>query len=424
MNRKIFRKSLIISYFRVACYFTERTRFMNKLRYLILLIVTLSQTTVSGQFTRDIIKKSTHYFTLDKNDSITGDGAILVNQKISESQFFLIGEQHDIQQSEHFTKALIPTLKRNGFNNYATEIGPIAANKLEQLSRQKIHLKDFNSKYSQYVKSAPFGFFGTKEEEETLQQINRFNIYLLGIDFENYSSYLFLVDEIYKNANKEKVSEQLYKEVRDFIISEYSKGKNGYNPDLTKNLLGSKNLTSFLKQAENSYTRSLIEQFSKSLYINNEQTKGNWRLRVDNMKNNFVESYKALQKNQIEPIKIFFKFGAVHTARETSFSGFQEVGNTVYELSKFNQTKSFSIIAFPRYVYNEKTDTIEDVIEKDDLEILEFTAPDKWTLINLNELFKLSVVNGISLSKNITTYVEKYDAILIPPVTKYSEKNY
>lgn len=386
--------------------------------------MTLFQTIVSGQSIQDILKKSTHYFTMDNNDSLTGDGASLINQKIAESQFFLIGEQHDVQQIEHFTKALIPILKTNGFNNYVTEIGPNAAKELEQLRQQKIALGEFNRKYSQYVKYAPFGFFGTKEEEETLQQLNKFRIHLSGIDFENYSSYLFLLDEIYKKADKDKVSKQLYSDVRNFIISEYAKAKDGYSPVLTKNLLGSENLISFLTQAENNENRFRVEQFKKSLYINNEQTKGNWWLRVDNMKINFVEVYKRLQQNQSKPLKMFFKFGAVHTARGTSSSGFQEVGNTVYELSKFNQTKSFSVIAFPRYVYNEKTDSLEDAIEKEDEEILEFTLSDKWTLINLKELFQLSIDNKISLSKAITDYIEKYDAILIPPITKYSKKNY
>ncbi len=121
---------------------------------------------------------------------------------------------------------------------------------------------------------------------------------------------------------------------------------------------------------------------------------------------------------------MFFKFGAVHTARGTSSSGFQEVGNTVYELSNINQTKSFSVIAFPRYIYNEKTDSVEDVIEKEDVDILEFTKSNTWTLINLKELFQLSINNKIRLSKDINDYIEKYDAILIPPTTKYSTKNY
>lgn len=399
---------------------------MKKTVTILLLTVNIFQLTANGQNARDIIQKSTHYFAINNRDSLFGDGAVLLKRKISGAQFFLIGEQDDVQQIEYFTKAMIPILKSHGFNNYMTEIGPIAANELEQIGGQNLLLKTFNGKYAPYLNGggAPFGFFGTNEEEVTLKQLNKFNINLLGIDFENYNSYLFLIDKIYKNADKEKVSEQLFKEVRDFIISEYKQGKNGFNPELAKNLLNSKKLNSLLQRAKSGATRRMIEEFSKSLYINNEQGKGNWCLRVENMKNNFVYLYKSLQKDQVEPLKIFFKLGAVHTARGTSFSGFQEVGNTIYELSKFNQTRSFSIITFPRYVYDAKSNSIEDMIEKDDSEILEFTAPKNWSLIDLKELVKLSIEHGIKLNKNVTSYTQKYDAILVPPATKYSEKNY
>ncbi len=64
---------------------------------------------------------------------------------------------------------------------------------------------------------------------------------------------------------------------------------------------------------------------------------------------------------------------------------------------------------------------MEDVIEQEDMEILNFTTPDKWTIINLGQLQELSIQNGIKLSKDILSYIEKYDAIIIPTATKYSE---
>lgn len=398
---------------------------INKIQHIILLTISVFiHGTASGQSSKELIKKSTHYFSITKNDLIEGDGGSLIQQKISESQFFLIGEQHNISQIETFVQILIPTLKQNGFNNYITEIGPIAATELEQLPKHKTALKDFNTKYSKYVKAAPLGFFGTEEEGQTLQKLNKFNINLLGVDFENYCSYLFLIDKIYQNANKEKVSFQQYEMVRNAIIYEYANGKNGYNPNLTKNLLNSKLLSAFLEESNSAYNKALIQDLLKSLYINNEQKKGHWWLRVDNMKSNFTETYKNLQKNKELHPKIFFKFGAVHMSRGASFSGFQELGNTIYELSKLNQTKSFIMTAFPRYIYDEKTGVVEDAIEEEDSEILQFTTSDKWTIIDLKELFKLSIDNHISLDKNIIGYIERYDAILIPPATKYSEKNY
>ena len=43
---------------------------------------------------------------------------------------------------------------------------------------------------------------------------------------------------------------------------------------------------------------------------------------------------------------------------------------------------------------------------------------------DLCKLEELSIQNSIKLSKDFINYIEKYDAIVIPPATKYSEKIY
>lgn len=395
---------------------------IKHLSYLIIAI--LANSNAFGQSVGDIIKESTHHFTVTKEDSLTGEGAKFIKQKISESHFFLIGEQHNVSLIEHFVQVIIPILKKNNYNNYITEIGPIAAAELKDLKKQKQSIKEFNKRYFQYSKVAPFGFFSTREEDATLNQLSKFDINLLGIDFENYGSYLFLIDKIYHQTDKQKINSEQYKIIHDFIASEYDKGKDGYNPHLTENLINSQYLKSFLKRTNNHHNQLLIEKLLISLHINQEQTKGYWETRIDNMKKEFSTIYNCLKKEENNLPKIFFKFGAVHTARGTSYSGFQEIGNMVYELSKLNQTKSFAIVAFPRYIYDKKTGAIQDLIEKKDFEILQFTTFDKWTVIDLRNLLKLSIDNHIILSRDIISYIEKYDAILIPPATKYSEQNY
>lgn len=244
---------------------------MKKIKYLLLFTMTIFQLRVSGQLSQDILKKSTHYFTLNENGDLIGEGASIIKNRISESQFFLIGEQHNIQKIEYFMHALIPILKNNNFTNYVTEIGPNAANKLKQLDKQNIMLGDFNTDYSAFVGAAPFGFFGTKEEEITLKKIKEFNIDLLGIDFENYNSYIFLIDEIYKNSNKNKKIESLYTEVRRLMILEYERDKKGYSPILAKNILESEKFIIFLKEANNENNNLLIRELKKSLLINREK---------------------------------------------------------------------------------------------------------------------------------------------------------
>lgn len=378
-------------------------------------------TAVFSQQEDNIIKEATFYFTLDQDGNFNGKGAEFIKNKITESQFFLIGEQHDIHSIETLVSSLIPFFKENGYDHYLTEIGPVSSKKLLELSENSSSLRSYHSKYLSQTGIPPFGFFRTKEEEKTLQQLKKYHINLSGIDFENYASYLFLIDELYKNSDKEKVSADLYHKVYTLIKSEYKKGKNNFNPDLMNTLLHSNELKTFLTLSKNKKNLPLIKEFEKSLSINHQITLGFWQLRVDNMKRNFSQYYLDHSLKQ-DPVKIFIKLGAVHTARGTSFSGNLEVGNMIYELANVNQSKSFSMISFPRYLLNNKTGKTEDLIEDEDKELLKYAFPDQWTVVDLDKLKELSIKHNIQLNNTIVSYIQKYDAIVIPPATKYSEK--
>ena len=393
---------------------------MKKYITFCLLILALSS---FSQQKNDIIKRSTYYFSFDSTANFNGIGADFLKNKIRESQFFLIGEQHNIHSIETLISSLIPLFKEYGYNHYVTEIGPIAAKKLIELNENSTPLKSYYSKYSSQINLPPFGFFSTKEEEKTIQQLNKYGINLYGIDFENYASYLSLIDELYQNSDKGKISKNLYNKVYSFVESEYRKGKNNFNPDLMNKLLNSNELKEFLFLAKNQINNPVISQFELSLKINHQLTLGFWQRRVDNMKSNFIKYYN-IQSAKEDSVKAFVKLGAVHTAKGTSFSGNLEVGNLIYELANVNQSKSYSIIIFPRYILNEETGEMKDLVEEDEKDLLKYAFTDQWTIIDLDKLKELSIQHSIQLSKNIVSYIQKYDAIVIPPVTKYSEKIY
>ncbi|AQW89399.1 hypothetical protein HZP42_07230 [Elizabethkingia anophelis] len=391
-------------------------------KYIILCFLFFSFILFSQQ-NKDIVKESTYYFSLNQDQNFKGYGADFIKNKIIESQFFLIGEQHNIHSIETLITSLIPLFKENGYNHYITEIGPIAAKKLTELAESPLPLKDYYTKYSSQINLPPFGFFGTKEEEKTLQQLKKYSISLSGIDFESYGSYLFLIDELYKNSDIGKVSKDLYNKVYSFVESQYKNGKDNYNLHLMSHLLASKELKEFIMLSKNEINTPIITQLELSLNINHQITLGFWQRRVDNMKSNFARYYSD-QSTKKSPVKAFIKLGAVHTARGTSFSGNLEVGNMIHELANVNQSKSFSVITFPRFIMNEKTGKVEDLVEDEDKELLKYTSLNQWTVIDLCKLEELSIQNSIKLSKDFINYIEKYDAIVIPPATKYSEKIY
>lgn len=239
-------------------------------------------------------------------------------KRIAEAQFFLVGEQHHIHLIETFVSALIPFLKENGYNDYLTEIGPMAAVKLTDLTERSIPLALYYSKYKGQTHLPPFGFFSTKEEEKTLQQLKHYSMQLHGIDFENYGSYLTYIDELYSNADKGKISEALYRRVYTFIESEYRKGKKNFNPYLMNKTLLSSDVKEFLSLSNNAINKPLIQQFELSLEINHQLTLGFWERRVDLMKRNFVTYYHSKNTKEKSP-KLFIKLGAVHTARWPKF---------------------------------------------------------------------------------------------------------
>lgn len=393
---------------------------MNKYITVVFLLLTFP---LFSQQNKDIIKESTYYFTLDSLGNFDGYGADFIAEKIAESQFFLIGEQHNIHAIETLVRSLVPLFKEKGYNHYVTEVGPVAAQKLMELNQDSISLKSYYSKYSSQLNLAPFGFFGTVEENKTLKELGKYGINLCGIDFENYASYLAIIDIIYAQSDKGKISENLYKNVYSSLESEYKKGGNNFNPDLMNMLLNSDKLKEFLFLAKNEMNNPVIKQFESSLKINHRLTLGFWGDRVDNMKNNFVSYYRTQKANE-DSSKVFIKLGAVHTARGLSFSGNLEVGNLIYELANLNQSKTYSTIIFPRYMLNEETGEIEDLVEEEEKDLLKYSYTDKWTVIDLNKLKKLSIQTNSQVSESILSYMQKYDAIVLPPQTKYSEKIY
>lgn len=370
-----------------------------------------------GQDISSIIKESSFSFTLSNNGTLNGAGADSLLLKINDSHFFLLGEQHNIQAIEELTTHLIPLLKKEGYTIYATEIGPFAAEKILTLKKNNQSLLSYYCNYIPLLGFSPFGFFSTQEEERTLEAVIEHKMDLWGIDFDNYGSYLSLVNEMYLQSEQGKILPSEYKETYAFIANQYQQAHNGYNPTLMQNILESDLVNNFLKLARNMQNTPLIEQFILSLKINNEQAKGFWEGRVINMKHNFSTYYRKATAKGVAP-KVFMKMGAIHTSRGTSFNGNIDIGNMIYELANFNGQKSFSVISFPRYIL--ENGEILDTIEEENKILLSYTSPTNWTFIDLHTIKQLSIEQKIQLPQTIIVYLQKFDALLIPPATQYS----
>lgn len=377
---------------------------------------------LNGYGQDSLIKEATYHFTI-RDNRVSGEGADTLKARIAQSQFFLIGEEHDMVELQRLTALLMPDLRADGYQFFATEIGPVSAKKLTSIRQHKQSLWEFNSRYAKYFGGGPFGFFDGKEEELFLNAAVNNGIALWGIDFENYNAPLFLLDELYNSSDKNRSTEQAYNNAYRFVINEYAKAKVNSKYPVCSHMLNSTVINAFFNlMPKTDHNKEIISQLRKSWKIYEDESLNNWYPRVANMKTNFINYYKRATKKQALP-KVFIKLGAVHTARGTSSSGFQEVGNTVYELANYNRTKCFSAISFARY----RADTdgkITDEMEPEDGALLKYTTRDTWSLIDLKKLEAEGWQGKIKLSNAMKDYIQKYNIMLIPPITKRMLPNY
>lgn len=392
---------------------------MKEFKFTIVLLIAF-QASIFAQ--ANPIQDATYHFTIE-NDVFIGNGADTLKKYIKQAQFFMIGEEHNMKELQDLTASVIPFLKDCGYHNFALEIGPVAAEKLSSLYHSGEGLTDFNTKNHSFLNGAPFGFFEGREEEQFSNKAfeNEFNVW--GIDFENYNASLFILEALYERSKKTQELDGMYKSARQVIIDGYEKDRIEKKHGLATTLLNSAPIRLFFDRvSKDAKTREIIRQQLLSWRIYEQEGINNWYPRVENMKKNFADDYKKAAVKEKEP-KVFIKMGAVHIARGTSSSGFQEVGNMINELSILNGTKTFSVISFARYRINAKGETM-DFLEEEDAELLKCTTKDSWSLIDLNRLRADGLHGRIKLSKEMVSYMQKFDMMLIPPATKNMELNY
>lgn len=370
----------------------------------------------------DPVREATYHFTI-KEKKLTGPGADTLKAHISRSQFFLIGEEHDMTELQMLTADLMPFLRSSGYRHFALEIGSLAAEKLSSIHRKKESLMKFNSKYYKYFNSGPFGFFDGKEEEVFLNAALDNNFKLWGIDYESHGAPLYILDELYAGSPAKPSINAVYQKASRYVIDEYAKDLVTKKYPIYSKMLHSAELAAFFKAIPATVSnQKLTKELILSWKIRDEERSNNWFARVENMKKSFIRQYKEEAKKKELP-KVFVKLGAVHTARGSSSSGFPEVGNTIYELANYSSTQAFSIISFARYRKDEQGN-ISDLLEPEDEALLKYTNKDSWSLINLKELNKARLEGKINLSKEVIGYVQKYDMMLIPPATTRMQPNF
>jgi hypothetical protein len=380
------------------------------------------------------VAEKTSYFQV-KNNAIIGDGKKEILDIFNTSQFVAFGEKHLSKPTSVLTKALIPIMKKAGFNDLCFEVGPHSAKKLIELSspynETVSKLKQFNNQY--YYKpdeDTPIPFFSGIEDAMFLAEASKHEMKIWGIDQEYYFSILFLSDELLKKAK----GNTDYNEIRNSKVKADSIFYHWFNiesesedeVDVFKNILETSEVQTFFNYFPD---EPIVKDIKISWDIYSRWRSGSHADRISYMRNNFISNLAARSK-EIDKPKVFLKFGQVHTAKTISRGTF-DLGHLTEEIAQNNGTISTSINSWVRYANydNNPSDYVNEAFYKRVKLFIDFGRKEEWTIINFRSIRK-DLANGkIALPSNgdfheIYEYIHKYDYQFILPMNETVTPNY
>ncbi len=400
---------------------------------LFLSMFTLLVFTLEAQdtLTAENLRPYTYLFALSQG-KMNGDGASIWKQIVVESDFVLLGEKHQSSQLGHLTSALLPILAESGFQNFAVEVGPNAAEKLEKLASPttstQAQMKAFTKKYANKTFfKMPINFFHGHEDAAFLQKARELNFDLWGLDQELYYSVEFLLDDLleYKknSADYKKIRRLHSKAMKRY---KWLNLKEDLNKKVQRNclLLEDEEINNFFGAfaAKDEFAQNIIVALKKSwqIYCDNEQRKYKRanRVRAEYMKERFLANYKKAENRGSFP-KVFLKMGDLHLTSGTTSLGVDDIGSYVFDLAKEKNLKATNIRHIRRF-YKSKNKLID--YPNSNIEWVKYWRPfvevgerDKWVIIDLRP-FRDPLAKGELKTTEWTAYdINHYDFILISP---------
>jgi hypothetical protein len=382
-------------------------------------------------------KKNAYSFHII-NNKLSGPGAEVILDNSRNAQFVLLGEMHQSRQVGKFTEVMLTELNGYGFDNFVVESGPQTCKKLMSLSNPpnaiSTLLRQLNRKYgSKLLQRFPFIFFHGKEDAAFLQRAAELKYKLWGIDQEFAYSYLYWIQQL-RNLMRIETSQALrsYRKSKRAIKSLYLKELFNKKTQVNTELLNNKDIKNFFSSfgSIDAEARNIITALNDSWNIYSKyelkQYDSNSILRADYMKANFNRNYQqAINRGQVLP-KAFIKLGNVHTIKNTSANGVEDIGNAIYKKAQANQTKVTSFRFLRRYVSKggKLTDNAMNESWKSYWPLLLCGEKNSWTLIDFRPLRAL-IENGRLWANNRLKFeINNYDFILLSPVDKRVEFNF
>jgi hypothetical protein len=355
------------------------------------------------------------YPILMNGTRLEGQGAEFLKGKVSNSQFVLLGEEHNVKQIPEFTSDLFLMLHECcGFNHLALENDPISA----QMASSP-PLRGNAARISEYATKYPNAFtFATRQELQLIADAGRVATTrtdpVWGLDQSfgvlhalNALSTLPGVNgksstlrELKEQA--EKLDSERFTEDRHYMemvkVSDLEKLKQELAPKpgsegdfILSNLVSSSRIYTNYHNAHSGYA-SAFE-------------------REEQMKKLFLRGYRNAQKNGETQPKVLLKLGHWHIFRGMGPSALQTLGDFVTEFATSNDQQAFSIALFIHGSPNKW----REVGEWKGMRPFGMAASSEhWTLIDFRPIREAAFAHEFGpLSPTMMRYIFGFDAALV-----------
>lgn len=277
-----------------------------------------------------------------ENGALVGDGADLLNAKLENTQFILIGEEHGFADAPVISKALATSAWRYGLRHHVVEAGPIATEWAVDALRS-----DGVDGLGAALDGRPLAlpFLNMREDAELAQYFLDNRGKLWGIDQEFIGSsvlHLERLEELARNDDARTMAGGLLEAER----TAFSTGAQdrmflfAANDETFSGLE-----TAFANQPEAlSIVTALRESASiYQAYASGRNFKSNTD-RIELMKAQFMEHYHGSRKRAPRAL---FKMGAIHLGRGTTFLNTFDIGSLTEGVAASNDMEVMRLLINP-----------------------------------------------------------------------------
>ena len=268
-----------------------------------------------------------------------------MEDRLQNSQFVFIGEQHGIKEAGVFTNVVYNLGQPFNYKTLCIETDAIAAAKLKSMAKTNNTLARAKQFDQEFKFSIPF--YNNSDDFSLFKNVVGKRGDIWGIDQTLMTQFRYNFDHLIRTSSNRKLIAKLeplkakavaaFKETidnKDFdapYIFKYDKATHDELMSLAKS--GSeKEVIQQLWLTREIYTYNSEKQF----YMNNN-------VRGQLMKSNFMRYYNAA-KSKNETPKVIFKLGAFHAAKGLSMTGIYDIANLGHELATSNGMGSLHMI--------------------------------------------------------------------------------